>query len=216
MPKKIFISHSTVDEKIGEQLVDSLIELGVPKDIIFYSSKYHTGVGLGNNFPQTIKSALQESELVIFLLTKNFYQSAFCLNEMGATWYSGKKLIPILLGGLKFEDMKGFINSQYIVMKPNVDDIEKLSSSMKNYIDIVNNRQSTEDIFKGFLQEANRIAEINKQYANIENEEISNIEKYILQNRFTDNEILLLNYFITIQDNLIADEDDDKKKNTSG
>ena len=75
--KKIFISHSNLDERIGEKLVDALVAMGIPQDIIFFSSKYHTGVGLGSDFSQVVKSALTECEIVIFLLTKNFYQSEY-------------------------------------------------------------------------------------------------------------------------------------------
>ena len=196
MSKKIFISHSVSDEKIGEKLVDSLINLGIPQDIIFYSSKYHTGVGLGNDFTKTVKMALSESEVVILLLTKNFYKSEYCLNEMGAAWFSDKKCIPILLGGLQISDMKGFIDSHYIAMWPNESDVKKLSSILIDYCEIINDLQTYENIFKDFIDEANRIATINNQHPEEITEAYSNIEKNNIQNKFTDEEILLLNFFI--------------------
>ena len=36
MDKKIFISHSSLDTEIGEKFVDLLIEIGIPKEIIFF------------------------------------------------------------------------------------------------------------------------------------------------------------------------------------
>ena len=124
--KKIFISHSNLDEQVGEKLVDALIAMGIPQDIIFFSSKYHTGVGLGHDFSQVVKSALKKCEVVIFLLTKNFYNSEYCLNEMGAVWYDNKKFIPVILGGLTFNDMKGFIDSHYIALRPETTESYKL------------------------------------------------------------------------------------------
>ena len=86
MDKKIFISHSSLDTEIGEKFVDALIDIGIPKEIIFFSSRYHTGVELGKDFHAVIKDNIKSCDIVIFLLTRNFYNSAACLNEMGAAW----------------------------------------------------------------------------------------------------------------------------------
>ena len=93
--KKIFISHSSLDTQIGEKFVDALIELGVDKNLIFYSSRYHTGVEIGKDFHSVIKNQLKNCEIVVFLLTRNFYQSPACLNEMGAAWILEKNILKI-------------------------------------------------------------------------------------------------------------------------
>lgn len=205
MQKKIFISHSSIDEKIGEKLVDALVSMGVPQDIIFYSSKYHTGVGLGCDFSKVVKTALEECEIVIFLLTKSFYQSEYCLNEMGAVWYSNKRFIPVLLGDLTLSDMKGFIDSHYIALKPKQKETYKLFVELKKYIDVFNDLQSPEAIFKDFIEEANRAVEITDKYSTPKEDFPSETEKKLLQKRFTDNEILLLNYFIETNSNYLKD-----------
>ena len=44
---------------------------------------------------------------------KNFYNSNYCHNEIGAGWIcDDKEKIPILIGGMTFSDMRGFIGSQ--------------------------------------------------------------------------------------------------------
>ena len=170
--------------------------MGIPQDIIFFSSKYHTGVGLGNDFSKVVKSALTECEIVIFLLTKNFYQSEYCLNEMGAVWYANKKFIPVILGGLTFNDMKGFIDSHYIALRPKANEAYKLSIELKQYIQAPNNLHPPKVVFKDFIEEANKVAEITEQYASKNEVSISETEKTLLRQRFTDNEVILLNYFI--------------------
>lgn len=205
MQKKIFISHSNIDEKIGEKLVDALVNMGIPQDIIFFSSKYHTGVGLGSDFSQVVKTALEECEIVIFLLTKNFYQSEYCLNEMGAVWYSNKKFIPVLLGELTFNDMKGFLDSHYIALRPKHKETYKLFVELKKYIDVFNDLQSPETIFNEFIEEANKVVEITDQYSTQKEIFLSETEKTLLQKRFTDNEIILLNYFIETNSNYLKD-----------
>ena len=62
MEKKIFISHSSLDTEIGEKFVDALIEIGLPKDVIFYSSRYHTGVEIGTDFHAEIKKHLRSCD----------------------------------------------------------------------------------------------------------------------------------------------------------
>ena len=66
---RIFISHSSADANIGEKFLDALVSIGIKKEEVFYSSLYHTGVALGENFHSAVKEALSESGLVIFLLT---------------------------------------------------------------------------------------------------------------------------------------------------
>ena len=81
MEKKIFISHSSLDTEIGEKFVDLLIEIGIPKEIIFFSSRYHTGVEIGHDFHKEIKEHLHKNYVSLHPLEnvpyslKLFYQS---------------------------------------------------------------------------------------------------------------------------------------------
>lgn len=205
MQKKIFISHASIDERVGEKLVDALVAMGVPQDTIFFSSKYHTGVGLGNNFSNVVKSALAESEIVIFLLTKNFYRSEYCLNEMGAVWFSDKKCIPILLGNLTFSDMRGFLDSHYIAFMPKHEESYKLFVELQKYISAPSQHQLPESIFSDFIEEANKVVETTEQYSTESYSFLSKTEKLLLQGRLTDNEIILLNFFVENQSDCLED-----------
>ena len=190
----IFISHASLDAPIGERFVEALIELGIKKENIFYSSLYYTGVKIGKNFHEEIRKALISAEVVVFLLTPNFYKSEFCLNEMGAVWYSNKEFIPILLGGLTFDDMKGFIDSHYIAFKPNKNESYKLLTYLSKYIEKPNIKKGIEEIFNEFVKVANNMSE-NTSKLSLPTEELSSIEKMIVSKKFTDEELLLLNYF---------------------
>lgn len=52
---KILISHASLDSPIGERFLEALIELGIRKENVFYSSSYHTGVKLGKIFYEEVK-----------------------------------------------------------------------------------------------------------------------------------------------------------------
>lgn len=197
MDRKIFISHAKADEMIGEKLLDTLVALGIPQDSVFYSSKYHTGVGLGKDFHNEVKAALESCEVVVFLLTPNFYASEYCLNEMGAAWYAEKKIIPILLGGLAPSDMRGFVDSHFIAFTPESEQVHMLADFLTPYIaDTAAVKPDTESVFGEFVTAAEKLAEQVKAQNGSRGDTQSEAEKLILSGRLTDSEIILLNYFI--------------------
>ena len=94
---KIFISHCGNDSKIGEKFLNFLLSLGYKKENIFYSSKYHNGVEIGKNFPNVVRDNFIGANIVVLLLTGNFYNSYYCVCEEGAAWISvNKEIVPIL------------------------------------------------------------------------------------------------------------------------
>ena len=106
---KIFISHSSLDAKYVEKLIDILEIIGVPSDKIFCSSFEGYGVKLGNDFLEDIRKELNNQVLVIFVLSTNFYSSVVSLCEMGATWVKTTKHVPILIPPFDYKDVKGVI-----------------------------------------------------------------------------------------------------------
>lgn len=106
---KIFISHSSLDSKYVEKIIDILETIGVQNDRIFCSSFEGYAVKLGNDFLEEIKNELNNQVLVIFVLSTNFYSSVVCLCEMGATWVKTNKHIPILIPPFDYSDIKGVI-----------------------------------------------------------------------------------------------------------
>lgn len=200
---KIFISHSKADEQIGEKLVDSLIDMGISQDIIFYSSKYHTGVGLGKDFHSEVKTALNECEIVLFILTPNFYRSEYCLNEIGAVWISDKKFIPLLLGGLNYSDMKGFIDSHYIALTPDKTQAYKLYHELKKYVSTETSKMN-ERTFDKFLGEAEMLANEMPQIQPLRLP-LSKTENLILSKKFTDQELIFLQFFIDNETSVLHD-----------
>ncbi|MCL2284073.1 MAG: toll/interleukin-1 receptor domain-containing protein [Fibromonadales bacterium] len=106
---KIFISHSSKDEKYCTELKNYLIKIGVSDELIYYTSIQAFGV-LENI--KEVRKNLINARLVIFIVSENFYNSPYCLNEMGAVWYDGKKNIFIIgLDDIKDEnDFEGFLD----------------------------------------------------------------------------------------------------------
>lgn len=105
---KIFISHAAVDKPLAEAFED-LIQSGVGfiHDDIFCSSVEGHRIPPGKDFKQYMKEELIGAEVVIALITPNYYSNAFCMCELGATWISTKEFIPILVDPVDFDDLQG-------------------------------------------------------------------------------------------------------------
>lgn len=106
---KIFISHSSLDSKYVEKIIDLLETVGIPSEKFFCSSFEGYGVKLGSDFLAYLKNELDDDILVIFILSSNFYSSAICLCEMGATWIKTNAHIPILIPPFEYHDVKAVI-----------------------------------------------------------------------------------------------------------
>jgi hypothetical protein len=102
---RVFISHSSKDKQIVTELVDVLTSFGLTSTQIFCSSFEGCGIPLGNNPIETLKKEINKNVLVLFVLTNNFYESSFCLFEMGATWALSKEHIPIVVPPFTFNEM---------------------------------------------------------------------------------------------------------------
>lgn len=106
---KVFISHAFKDSDIVEEMIEILESIGLDSHQIFCTSFEGYGIELGENFLDSIKGELSSDSLVIFILSKSFYESPVCLCEMGATWVLAKEHIPILVPPLDYADVKGVI-----------------------------------------------------------------------------------------------------------
>lgn len=61
-----------------------------------------------------MKSALKNSVVNIVILSRDYYQSAYCLNEAGVLWYQDNiPVVPIALPEINYTNMYGFLNNEY-------------------------------------------------------------------------------------------------------
>lgn len=93
----VFISHAGDDKPLVDELFD-LLQTGcdLRRDFIFCSSVEGAGIQTGEDFARWIKGNMTDAQLVILLLTPNFYASKFCLAEMGAAWALEKDVFPLM------------------------------------------------------------------------------------------------------------------------
>lgn len=108
--RHIFISHNSKDSKKISELVKSLKLLGCN---VFYSSSASTNsIEYGSDFYDSIRREIKRSDLVIFMVSDNFYDSIPSLIEVGIAYSMKKKMIPIsFISGNYKEDLRGVFNT---------------------------------------------------------------------------------------------------------
>lgn len=103
----IFISHSTQNKDLTEQMIELLQSgMGIGRERIFCTS-LNGALSTGEDFVRTIKENMKECEMVIALVTPEYLKSPFCLMELGAAWIQGTFLCPILSEGVDYTDLDG-------------------------------------------------------------------------------------------------------------
>ena len=107
----IFISHRSTDKFIADMLLDFFTGTGIPKETVFCSSL--PGNDVNERISKEIKSALKSSAVNISILSHDYYQSAYCLNEAGILWYEDVPVILIALPEINSNNMYGFLNNDF-------------------------------------------------------------------------------------------------------
>lgn len=108
----VFISHRSTDKAIADMLLDFLVGTGVPRDVVFCSSL--PGNDIKEKISGEVKCALQSSRVNIAILSKEYYESAYCLNEAGILWFLDDSIvIPLVLPEITHDKMIGFLDDEY-------------------------------------------------------------------------------------------------------
>lgn len=97
---------------IADMLLDFFIGTGINRQDIFCSSL--PGNDVNEKISVEVKVAMKNSKVNIAILSQDYYQSAYCLNEAGIMWYlEDTPTILIALPEIDSNHMYGFLNSEY-------------------------------------------------------------------------------------------------------
>ena len=108
---RIFISHRSTDKEIADMLVEFLAGTEIPIELVFCSSL--PGNDVKEKVFDEVKSALKNSVVNIAILSNDYFQSTFCLNEAGVFWYSDVPIVPIALPEITDETTYDFLTRDY-------------------------------------------------------------------------------------------------------
>ena len=132
----IFISHATVDVPLANCVVQ-LLEggIGVRGDQIFCTSLEGLKVPAGVDFKQYIQQQLHGASIVIGLISSGFYNSPFCMCELGATWVQAKDFIPLLISPITVRDLRGVLTGVQCLYSDRPGDLDELYARVGTLIE---------------------------------------------------------------------------------
>jgi len=132
--KKIFLSHSYRDKEIATKIVEKLLikifNINKQTDI-FFTSKRETGIESSINWRNRIKTNLQDCDIFIAVITTNFKESEMCLAEIGAAWVLNKKIYPLIIPPIKYENFSPVIAELQADLLLNREDLESFINSLQ-------------------------------------------------------------------------------------
>lgn len=120
VPDTIFISHASKDREYVKELVNLLTPLNVPNIVCSSLHGYH--IPNDEDIYEYLAQNLNRNGRVVFVLSKNYYDSAACLNEMGACWILNKSYSTILTPNFEYEEIAGAVNPNQMSFKINDED----------------------------------------------------------------------------------------------
>jgi tetratricopeptide (TPR) repeat protein len=100
---RIFISHSSLDNKAAEDARDWLIANGWSD--IFLDLDPVRGLAPGERWQNALKLAADRCEAVIFLISPNWLASRWCLSEFLLAKQLGKRLFPVIVGDVAISSL---------------------------------------------------------------------------------------------------------------
>ncbi|WP_152567938.1 toll/interleukin-1 receptor domain-containing protein [Porphyromonas gulae] len=156
-PSLLFVSHSSKDVNFAEAFVRLLQTLGFNKSNLFCSSVEGYGIDEGSDIYDTLRDKFQEYTIyVVFILSKHYYESPACLNEMGAAWVLQSDYSTIIVPGCTVRDIKGAINANKLAIV--IDDEGTVRSRLNSFKTKVTDMFSLSSVDDEIVWEKNRSA----------------------------------------------------------
>lgn len=116
MSRSVFISHAVADKELAHEIVRLIEEgVGVPEAEIFCSSLQGYDIPNGENFVTHIKSQLIAPKVVVLLLTPSYFESQFCVSELGAAWIKSHAIFPILVPPLGYDAVQSVLLGTQVI-----------------------------------------------------------------------------------------------------
>ena len=187
----VFISHRSTDKAIADMLVDFLTGTGIPKTSFFCSSL--PGNDINEKISAEVKAALKDSILNIAILSRDYYQSAYCLNEAGVLWYrEDVPVIPIALPDIDSKNMYGFLNNEYKLRRLDSDtDISYIYDAVSEVVSALPCKASV------ITYEAQKLKERYFSHLDLREEPETTSSPIDVEGITTDDERIILYYLIS-------------------
>jgi len=112
MAYKVFISHSTRDQRLVIALANILSKFGIK---VFVAEWY---LRPGQRLEKKVFDEIEDSDCVVALLTQNGIRSNWTHQEIGYALKSGRTLIPLVEKGIASQDLEALQGRDFIEYDP--------------------------------------------------------------------------------------------------
>jgi hypothetical protein len=131
----IFVSHASGDAVLVEELVQ-LLEggVGLRSAQIFCTSLEGQGIPPGIDFKEHIRNNISNAQIVLGLISTSFYNSPFCMCELGATWVQAKSFIPCLVPPITPNDLRGVLGGVQCLSIDRGNDLDAIYSILQRTV----------------------------------------------------------------------------------
>ena len=147
----IFISHSSKDLLVSYFVV-FLTSIGIKPADIFCSSLEGNGVENGQRINDVIRKKLNESNIIVYLISHNFLKSTYCTQELGAMWIeNNRKFFIFKFDDVNSNEINGFIDSNYKYSLLNTDGLSSLYDELSDLYNLSNKQAVINRAISTFL-----------------------------------------------------------------
>ncbi len=158
--KKLFISHSSIDKKIVETFVDTvlLLGIGIKREDIFCTSIEDMAIKNGDDIRQHIQEKIRTADFSFLLISDNYKQSEICLNEMGAVWAYDANVRLYLLPDVSFQSIGWLCDTRKADKISDAIALDTLFDEITSYYNLKKNIIQWGKQRENFLQNINKIS----------------------------------------------------------
>lgn len=137
MAPRIFVSHSSEDRALAESLADLLMAaLPLETKDIRCTSVERFALPPGVHIDDTIRQEVLDTEVLVGLISRAGFSSAWVLFELGARWGSRKTLIPVLAPGVSMAVLQGPIQDLNALTCGTREGLFRLVSNLEGFLGI--------------------------------------------------------------------------------
>jgi len=124
----VFLSYSSFEEKIGQDIVKNLED----RDIKCWIAS--RDIDIGDDYADSIVEAIQESKFFILIYTKNYTVSKHTKRELDIAIELNKKIIPLVINNSILKDIDYRIRTiQCVNFVANTENYDNLCKHIKNH-----------------------------------------------------------------------------------
>jgi hypothetical protein len=155
--KLIFVSHSSADKDLAEELVDLLCSaLRLGRSDFMCTSVDGSKLRGGDDTDDVLRKDIREVPAFLSLLTRRAIASTYVLFELGARWGFGTHHIPLLAKGAGTEVLKEPLKGKNALQLSNEADVHQLVEDMGRIL-----RRKPEPV-QSYLKRIRNIVEISQ------------------------------------------------------